>query len=243
MQEGFTIKIICQNLSLLYVEDDKNLREKSVELFEFLFKKVYVAKDGEDGLQLYQDFYDANQNYIDLVISDIKMPLMDGLNMAKNIYKRNKNQKILITSAYDDKKYLLKLIEMGVEGFLQKPLASEDIKKVLFDVCSKINKEKKANEVIQLRDNYQWDKKQKKLFQKAKEIHLSKSEKALLFLFFENLGENFTALEIFDATYHNIEKSFSQDTIKSLIKRLRKKLPKETITTTPYLGYSINLNY
>jgi len=168
------------------------------------------------------------------------MPLMDGLSMAQEIYKHNKNQKILITSAYDDKKYLLKLIQMGVDGFLQKPLTSNDIKSVLFDICSKIYQEKKNHALISLPENYQWNKKTKKLFHNTNIVKLSESEKELLTLLLERQGENFTSLEIFDALYYKSEKKFSQDIIKSLVKRLRKKLPKDTIVSMPHLGYRID---
>jgi len=169
------------------------------------------------------------------------MPIMDGITMSQEIYKIHKKQKILITSAYDDKQYLIKLIEMGVSGFLQKPLTSTQVKTLLFNITQEITKDKNLRKFVFLTQGYRWDKTTQELFNHTDTVKLSEAEKNLLSLLLKELGESFTPLEIFDAIYYNRpEKEFSLDTIKSLVKRLRKKLPKNTIHNTPYLGYTIH---
>lgn len=204
-----------------------------------LFHRVYVAKDGAEGLALYEEYYEEHYEFIDIVLTDISMPVMNGIKMGKEIYKLNPEQKILILSAHDDKKYLLELIDMGISGFLQKPLKTKEIKSTLFKVCKEIQEEKKLLHTHKLKDGFLWDAAKMLLLDAHKEsIKLSLSEKALLHLLFLHKGESFTALELFE--YLHPEEEFSINAIKSLIKRLRKKLPPETIVTIPHKGYTIS---
>ncbi|MEA1919081.1 MAG: response regulator [Campylobacterota bacterium] len=233
------LKRLAQELSLLYVEDDCMLRESTSELFEDLFKELFIAQDGLNALEVYEEYFDKNGAYIDLIISDIAMPRMDGIALAKELFKINENQKVLIVSAYNDTEYLIELINIGVSGFMQKPLSLDQVLSTLFDACLELESDKESLRYRELPDNFVWDHKNKTLTQKETLIKLSESEKNLFDFFIEHSEQNFTALELFDCLFFNEpEKKFSSDTIKSLIKRLRKKLPPNLINNTPNSGYS-----
>ena len=75
-------------LTLLYVEDEANIREEMVEILELDFEHIHVAKNGQEGLAMFQEFHP------DIVISDIQMPLMDGITMAQNILSLDNTAKI-----------------------------------------------------------------------------------------------------------------------------------------------------
>ncbi|MBU2514713.1 response regulator [bacterium] len=111
-----------QHLSVLYVEDDEQLRKDTLRLLSTFFKHIEPAVNGKEGLEKYQ-----SGDY-EIVISDLRMPVMDGIEMVRRIREVNDNQIILITSAHDESQYLLQLISMGVNNFILKPL---DIKKFL----------------------------------------------------------------------------------------------------------------
>ncbi len=130
------LKKALSSLSLLYVEDNVSLKEKAVTFFEKLFPIVYNACDGVEGLTLFEK-YRPN-----IVITDIQMPLMDGLEMAEAIKKIDKNTKFIITSAYDDKEYLLKTISIGVSGYCVKPLKVEEITQILYTLALEITEER-----------------------------------------------------------------------------------------------------
>ncbi len=237
------LKKLAQEFSLLYVEDNETLRETTSDIFKGLFKDVIIADDGISGLELYETYFDKTGGYIDLVISDIQMPRMDGIELTKELFKINKKQKILIVSAYNDTEYLVELINIGVSGFMQKPLNSEQILSVLFDVCQELENEHEHSRFLELPDNYRWDHKYKRLIKEEVIVKLSENEQRLLAFFIQHGEEKLTSLEIFDYIYFNDpEKEFSNDTIKSLIKRLRKKIPAHLITNTPQSGYSFK-NY
>ena len=106
-----------KDISILYVEDEADVREQTKMIFDMLFKNVDTAFDGLDAWQKYQ-----NTHY-DIVFTDISMPRMDGLELSRLIKEEDPMQKIVIVSAYNASDYLLQAIELGVEGFLLKPIA------------------------------------------------------------------------------------------------------------------------
>ena len=110
------LKNIAKDIVVLYVEDEESVREQTKMLFELFFKKVDIAVDGRDGLEKYK------KGKYDIVFSDISMPNMDGLQMIEKIKEINPYQRVVIISAYNVSEYLLKAIELGVDGFLLKPI-------------------------------------------------------------------------------------------------------------------------
>jgi two-component system response regulator VanR len=216
------------------VEDDEALRESTLELFEGLFKKVVSASDGKVGLGHFQ------KERFDIVITDIQMPNMNGIELSREIIKQNKNQKIIIVSAYNETEYFIELIKIGVSGFMQKPLTTVQMLDVLYDVCLELDEVNELLRYVDLGENFRWDSQLKSLSQKNIEVALTLNERSLLDLFLENKEQKFTDLDIYNYIYHEgIEKEFSSNAIKSLIKRLRKKIPQKTIQTHRSLGYSL----
>lgn len=111
-------KDIVENITVLYVEDEKDVREFTAKLLGSLVKKVYSAEDGLDGLKQFKE----NINDIDLIVSDINMPKMDGLKMCSLIKDINKNIPIVITSAHNDPHFLNKAIQIGISTYAMKPI-------------------------------------------------------------------------------------------------------------------------
>ncbi|WP_162984528.1 GGDEF domain-containing response regulator [Poseidonibacter antarcticus] len=111
-------KDIVKNITVLYVEDEKDVREFTAKLLGSLVKKVYSAEDGLDGLKQFKE----NINDIDLIVSDINMPKMDGLKMCSLIKDINKNIPIVITSAHNDPHFLNKAIQIGISTYAMKPI-------------------------------------------------------------------------------------------------------------------------
>jgi two-component system, cell cycle response regulator len=111
-------KEVLKSISILYVEDEKDVREFTSKLLSSLLKKVYTAQDGQEGLDLYK----TNQKDIDLVVSDINMPKMNGLMMCEQIKQINRDIPLVITSAHNDTNFLKKAIEVGVSTYAMKPI-------------------------------------------------------------------------------------------------------------------------
>ena len=177
MLDYILLKKYSKDLSILFVEDDIHIRNETKELLEEIFSVVHVAVDGKDGLEKYISFYEEYQYYYDVVLSDIKMPNMDGIDLIKAIYKENKNQIILVLSAHNDIEYLMELINIGIRQFILKPLNYNNF----IDTIFKINKElyfEKNKEIVQdtikLSPNLFWHKHNEELRENDKLIKLTK---------------------------------------------------------------------
>lgn len=110
-----------KNITLLYVEDDPLIRESMENIFGKLFKKVIVAIDGDDGYTKYRDL--KNQEIeIDIIISDINMPKINGIEMSKMIREINEEIPIIFTTAYSDAEFLLEAIEQNIFHYAVKPV-------------------------------------------------------------------------------------------------------------------------
>lgn len=115
---------ILKNMSILYVEDEKDLREVTHEILKSFTKNQYIAENGQEGLELFKK-YEKN---IDLIVTDINMPILNGLEMAKEIKNINPNIPIIIPTAFSNKEYLLESIDIGIDKYVLKPI---DIAKLL----------------------------------------------------------------------------------------------------------------
>ncbi len=137
--------LYTSELTLLYVEDDPMIQERNDEIFSDFFHKVDLANNGKEGYALYERYYENNNAFYDIVITDIQMPTMDGIAMSQLIQKRHAHQMLIALSAHQDAHYLFELINMGITYFLPKPASTEALYDILFKT-SKIVYDRKAAE-------------------------------------------------------------------------------------------------
>ena len=126
---------LANKFSLLYVEDNEKLRDKAVVFLKKFFRDVVIASDGQQALEIFK------KHSYPVLITDIKMPNMNGMELSKHVKTINPQTEIVIMSAFDDKELLMKGIEFGVFRFLKKPVDAKELIDVLYEVVSKIIKE------------------------------------------------------------------------------------------------------
>jgi DNA-binding response OmpR family regulator len=126
-----------RQLTLLYVEDDDTLREVTADLFRKFFALVDVAANGQEGLDQYKRYHKNTHDYYDVVITDLMMPMMDGIEMASEIRHILWNQIIVMISAHSEREHFIKLLEMGVDGFILKPMDHEKLLGALYKAGKK----------------------------------------------------------------------------------------------------------
>jgi len=146
------LKLSAEGLEILYVEDNKALRENAAELLNKFFDVVDTAEDGQVGLDLFKE------HHYQIVITDIKMPNMDGMELAQHIKDMDLDTKVIVMSAFDDREFLYSSIELGVFRYLKKPVNISEFTDVLDSCISAIKKEQDAqlfNTHLQNVFNYQ----------------------------------------------------------------------------------------
>ena len=131
-------------LTLLYVEDDTSVREATLPLLQHFFHTIITAVDGEDGFEKYL----LNQEHIDLVITDITMPKCNGVEMIRMIREKNPDVPVLVISAHTEFHYFIQTIDVGVDGYLLKPLKSEQFLRTLSKCIQKIHLQKEHVRVL-----------------------------------------------------------------------------------------------
>ncbi len=134
---------IAKDLIVLYVEDQDEIRTFTSSILSNFFKKVVTASNGQNGLNCFK------KDKFDLVITDIQMPKMTGLEMIKELKKIDKFIPVVITTAFNDEDYFLDSIELGVDRYVIKPLEPKKLSKALYEVALSINNKKKAKEYEQ----------------------------------------------------------------------------------------------
>lgn len=226
-------------LSLLLVEDYEPLRSNMQEILQDLFQVVYCSANGKDALDIYENYYKFNHKYIDIIIADIQMPVMNGVELSKKIKEMRPEQSIIILSAHTDSKYLLELINYGIAQFITKPIENDNLMDTLYKVSKNISTHKDLQDessTLKLGENYIWDKNRLMLTKDSVNVELTKHELLLLELLIKKQDQLCTNSEISQEFYNN-DIDISEKNIRNLIFKLRKKLPKKSINSIYGMGY------
>ena len=118
---------VSKGVSLLYVEDDRMLQQETAQLLKNFFEKIDLAQNGEEGLELFE------LGKYEIIITDINMPKVNGVEMVKAIRRKDRHQMIIVISAHDEPHYLIDLINAGVQHFLSKPIDLTGLISVLYE--------------------------------------------------------------------------------------------------------------
>lgn len=236
-----------KQLSILFVEDHDDLRENTKEILKKFFDIVDGSKNGEDALKQYKEFYKNKSTYYDIILSDIQMPRLNGVGVVENIYDINPEQIIIILSAFDDSKYLLPLINLGIEQFIKKPIDYQDLIKVLQKTIKKILIK---NEQLHLTNSSHvklagfciFDKETNILQIGNSMVTLTKYEIILLQVLTDNVGKIYSNDDI--TKYFNLlNENLDTINIRKLVSKLRKKLSVNCIESIYGVGYRIVPNH
>ena len=220
---------ILKNLTVLLVEDDSDSKKIMHDVLSDNFEKVFTAQNGDEGLKKFKKY---NPN---MVITDVFMPISDGLDMTRYIKEISKDTPVIVLSAHSEKETLLKAIDVGVDKYLIKPIMADDLLKTIENVAK--SKIETAN-LIQVANGYSFNKIKRVLIRDGVEISLTKKELAFISLLIKRLGTLVLHDEIKSVVW--VGESVTEAAIRTFVKRVRDKVGNNFIKNVPGLGYKID---
>jgi DNA-binding response OmpR family regulator len=216
-----------QTLSVLYAEDEVGIRENIADSLGYYVKEVLQASNGAEAFDLYES------NKPDIILTDIHMPVLNGIEFVKKVRQIDRDIPIVMITAHTDKKYLLEAVELHMEKYIIKPIELEPLFEVLEKCVNvlEINKEI----VLKVDENYTYDYDKKELRYKCESIILNKKE----MLFFEVLISNQNRVVTYEELQDKVwgDDIMTDSALRSLVRNLRKKLPSDIIFNLSGIGY------
>lgn len=218
---------ILKNLSILYAEDDKTVREATAKTLSVFFKTVITVDNGADAINIY------NKKKPNIVMLDIGMPLMNGLEVASSIRKNDQTTPIIINTSYQETDDFLKAIKLNLTDYIIKPFSFEKLQIALMEAIDKLHKNGLL--IRKIIDDVEYDFVNKKIIRFNETILLTKNESIL----FEELLKQQGSLVTYQKLEEVLGSEFSESRagIKNTILRIRKKAGKELILNIQDFGY------
>ena len=223
------LKKYYKNIKILYVEDDEIARENGIEYLENYFELIYDASDAIKALQLYEKYKP------DIIITDIQMPKLNGLEFVKRIRQKDKKTQVIVITAFCDKSYLLKAIELQLVKYLVKPVNEKEFEEALF-LCINALKNDETN-IIKLDEETYFDTYNKNLVINDEIVKLRTKELEFLLLLIKNKNRYVSYEEIENYVWEN--SVMTKDALKTLVKNIKTKIPKDLILNLSNSGYKI----
>lgn len=121
---------------VLFVEDEDLAREQLGKILTRLFKKVILAANGQEGFEKFKDSFNSEEK-IDLIISDINMPILSGLEMVEKIRELDNIVPLIYTTARSETENIIKAIDLNVSSYILKPIDTAILIKKMSDACEK----------------------------------------------------------------------------------------------------------
>ena len=222
---------ILKNFTILYVEDDDMVRKNAVEYLSRISKNVLEAKDGKEAIAIWKN------EKPDIIITDISMPKLNGLDMASYIRTHDKNVQIIVATAHSDTEYLMQAVELQLVKYIIKPITKEKLLDALERSMELIEDKSKFN--LQLSKNCYYNAYEKVIIENNEQVKLTKNETLFLNLLSHHHTRVVTYEEIEDAIWPY--EGMSQDAIRSLVRGIRKKVPDGAIDNISGSGYKLNI--
>ncbi|WP_424687449.1 MAG: PAS domain S-box protein [Halarcobacter ebronensis] len=143
------LNIEClKQITILYAEDDLVIQKQTVGILNSIVKEVHVANCGQEAVELYDN------NKVDIIITDITMPNMTGIEFSKHVRKDNSDIPIIVISAHNDSNILIEAIEIGISRFILKPLNISDLIQVITQFAENICNKSEKDSVTNLLEQY-----------------------------------------------------------------------------------------
>ncbi len=232
MSESYNFSKILKNLNILYIEDEKNIRINIKKTLELFCENVFDAENILDAKNI------LTTNRIDIIISDINLPDMSGIDFVKEIRLSDKTIPIVLLSAYTDKEFLLEATKLKLVDYLTKPIDFKNLNNALQKCVEEILYNSRY--IITFKNNIQYNVSHHCLIDdtKKEEIHLTSKELDLLNFLIKNNNRVCSAEELKSAIWDDYLEA-TDSALKNLLNKVRKKIGKESIINISGVGYKL----
>ena len=215
-----------KRIRLLYVEDEENLARLMRETIGKEFRSFLLAKNGREGLDRFRE------DRPDVVVTDITMPEMDGLELAESIRTIDPETPVIILSAYSDKEKLLGAIDVGVKKYFIKPFDPEE----LLEYLEKLAEELREREHYRLGGAFLYDRREGTLYRDEERIPLTRRELLLIDTLLDEPGHLLDSEAIKDLLWNG---EASDDAVRVFVMRLRAKTSRDFLRRETGRGYAL----
>jgi len=219
------------DIKILIVEDEPQLLERLVKYVSIFCNTIYKARNGYEALEIY------GQYSPDIILTDINMPKLTGIEFIEEVRKRDEKCQIMILSAHTDTEDFLKIVPLNLVSYLVKPIQMKELKISLLKAIDNLSYQIEIN----LNNGYSWKKDIKSLFYNNNLISLTSYEVTFVDCLVNKLNQSVSYEDIHYHIYNFDE--YSQDAIFTIVKRIRKKTKKEFIKSCFKFGYRIESGY
>lgn len=220
-----------KNLNLLYVEDDINVARPTITMLESFFNKIFYCESAELALELIEN------ETIHLLITDIELTSMSGLELCEKIREKDQKLPIFITTIYDDNDTLKKAIKLNLVDFLVKPINKKMITNTLLETLKKLDKDEKS--LFKINEDVVFNPLLGNIIKGNLTVNLTENELKLLTFLIKNKNQLIYKSTIDELLYQDVP--MSDAAYKNLIYRLRKKIGKESLATIYKVGVKLNV--
>ena len=221
---------VLKSLRILYAEDEQSVRTRLGAKLSTLCAEVIEAKDGQEALELFK------QHSPDLIIADICMPRLGGIDLMKAIRKLDSQVPAVITTAHLSEEYLLEAVRLSLEDYLVKPIVYTKLMAVLTQAAKKLMKQGVVEVALVGGTRYNLLTGELK-DPEGRVLELSRKERALLALLIKNRHRLLSKDEIAYGVWE--DEMMSEGALKSVLVKLRRKVGRDTIQNIPHLGYRL----
>ena len=221
--------------TILIVDDEEQVRKNIVAYLKLTYTNILEASNGYEAYNIYK------KESLDLMITDIQMPKMDGLTLIETIRKENTDLPIVVISAYTDKDKLLRAVKLGLVDYVVKPIARNTLNN-LIDKVTHMSKDENTNVKVALGEGFVFDMEHKLLYKNNEIVMLSKQLRVLLMEFIHHKNRVLSSVDIYFYIHDGFDSEYSNGLVRNLVFKLRKILPKDMITNVYGGGYMFKLN-
>ena len=221
--------------TILYVEDEKEIRSNYVRYLNRYYETVYEAEDGEKAYKIYLE------NKPEILIIDINVPKLNGIELLKKIREHDHTTKVIMLTARRDIELLLEISSLKLTKYLVKPVTRDALKSALDEALKELSKfDTRSKKQILLREKFIYNFENQELLQDSVSVSLTQKELLIFHTLISYPNKIFTYDEFIYEVWGCTEGN-KYDALRTLIKQLRKKLPKDTIQNMSGIGYKIDI--